>query len=125
MNKKFKTILSVACAMAICASLCVCAFASAAPAAATSDSGTAITSTMSFFISYVVDLFRCVGVLVGVYAIAQFALAFKDDNPDQKTRSTTMLVIAVMLIMVKTLAKKVIELTSISGISLDEGFLGG
>lgn len=51
------------------------------------------------FVFYIGLIFQVVGVLLGVYAAGQMIMAFKDDNPDAKTRASTLLVVAFILIV--------------------------
>lgn len=43
-------------------------------------------------------VFQAVGVVLLVYSIAQLVLAFKNEDADSKTRASTLLVVAVVLI---------------------------
>lgn len=88
--------------------------------AATSGGATA-SSIISTFLGYVVDMFLCVGVLLGVWAIAQLALSFKNEDADSKSRAMMMLVVACVLIGIKPLATTVVS--SVSGITIGKGFL--
>lgn len=116
-----KKIFAVMCVIAVIGSMCVFALADASAGSATNSSLTTIVST---FASYTCDMFRVVGIIIAIYATAQFALAFKDDNPDSKQRSVILLVIGMLLVFVKNLAKVVITNSEMDGISLEQGFLG-
>lgn len=118
-KKKILAIASIIAIVAVIGASFAFAFASS-----TGDDGKAIKEIVSKFASYVVDMFRVVGILISIYAVAQFALAFKDDNPEAKSRSTILLVIGLLLLLVKSLASLIISTAGISGISLDNGFLG-
>ena len=113
-----KKILAIGSALAIVGSLFMFAFAADAFGV-----GADIKELVSTFVSYIVDAFRVVGVMVAVYAVSQFALAFKDDNPEQKSKGTILLVVGLLLIFMKTIATKIVEKSG-TGISLDQGFLG-
>lgn len=114
MKSALKKILAAGSAVAVIGSLLVTAFASGGGADG------AITDIVSMMLGYVVDMFKVVGVLVAVYAVAQFALAFKDDNPDQKSRSTVLLVVGAMLLGMGTFANKI---AGYAGVSIGKGFL--
>ena len=43
-------------------------------------------------------IFRCVGVILAVYSVGQLILAFKNEDADSKSRASTMLVVAIVLI---------------------------
>lgn len=70
-------------------------------------------------LGYVVDMFTVVGVLIAVYAMAQFALAFKDDNPEQKSRSTILLVVGAILVGIRPLVNRFFS----SVVPISGGFL--
>lgn len=55
------------------------------------------------FVFYIGLIFQVVGVLLGVYAAGQMIMAFKDDNPDAKTRASTLLVVAFILIVMPSI----------------------
>ena len=122
-----KKIFAVMCVIAVIGSMCVFALADASASADTSAgsaTNSSLTTIVSTFASYTCDMFRVVGIIIAIYATAQFALAFKDDNPDSKQRSVILLVIGMLLVFVKNLAKVVITNSEMDGISLEQGFLG-
>lgn len=49
-------------------------------------------------IFYVGLIFQTVGIFLAVYAVGQMIMAFKDENPDAKTKAATLLVVAIILI---------------------------
>lgn len=49
-------------------------------------------------ISIVGLVFSAVGVILAVYSVGQLVLAFKNEDADSKSRASTMLVVAVILI---------------------------
>lgn len=49
-------------------------------------------------IFYVGLIFQTVGIFLAVYAIGQMIMAFKDENPDAKTKAATLLVVAIILV---------------------------
>ena len=56
--------------------------------------------------SGVIELvFQAVGIVLLVYSIAQLVLAFKNEDADSKTRASTMLVVAVILIAIPQIIK--------------------
>ena len=50
-------------------------------------------------------VFQAVGIVLLVYSIAQLVLAFKNEDADSKTRASTMLVVAVILIAIPQIIK--------------------
>lgn len=113
MKSALKKILAVGSVVAVLAIVFVTAFASGGSGGASS----AIKEIVGDMLGYVVFMFKIVGVLVAVYATAQFALAFKDDNPDQKSRSTILLVVGAMLMGIGFFAKKIAQL---GGVTINE-----
>lgn len=77
------------------------------------------TTVISRFLGYIVDMFICVGAMLGVWAIAQLALAFKNEDADSKSKAMMMLVVAVILIAIKPLCTVILP----AGITIGEGFL--
>lgn len=57
-------------------------------------------------ISYIGLIFRVVGILLLAYSVGQMIMAFKDDNPDAKTKASTMIVVAFILISIPTIIKQ-------------------
>lgn len=98
------------------------AVATAAPFVAYSFAEDTAKTILSTFMGYVVDMFLCVGALLGVWAIAQLALAFKNEDADSKSRAMMMLVVAIILMAIKGLAN-IILTASGTGITIGEGFL--
>lgn len=54
-------------------------------------------------ISVIELAFQAVGVVLLVYSIAQLVLAFKNEDADSKTRASTLLVVAVILVALPTI----------------------
>ena len=73
------------------------------------------------FMGYVIDMFICVGALLGVWAVAQLALAFKNEDADSKSKAMMMLIVAAILIGIAPLATAVLNGT---GLTPGSGFLG-
>lgn len=73
------------------------------------------------FMGYVIDMFICVGALLGVWAVAQLALAFKNEDADSKSKAMMMLIVAAILIGIAPLATAVLSGT---GLTPGSGFLG-
>lgn len=90
-------------------------FAAAAPSGGSDAKGIVAT-----FLAYILDMFICVGAMLGVWAIAQLALAFKNEDADSKSKAMMMLMTAVILIGIGPLASNIIP----SGLSIGTGFLG-
>lgn len=103
------------------------AVATAAPfvaysfAAAPAPAGPDPAAIVSTFLGYVLDMFICVGALLGVWAVAQLALAFKNEDADSKSRAMMMLIVAAILIGITPLANAVLAGTHIDP---GPGFLG-
>ncbi len=73
------------------------------------------------FLGYVIDMFICVGALLGVWAVAQLALAFKNEDADSKSKAMMMLIVAAILIGIGPLASTVLTGTNLTP---GPGFLG-
>lgn len=56
-------------------------------------------------ISIVGLVFSAVGVILAVYSVGQLVLAFKNEDADSKSRASTMLVVAVILIAFPAIVK--------------------
>ena len=54
-------------------------------------------------IDIICKVFKYVGIVLAVYSIGQLVMAFKNEDDDSKSRATTMLVVACVLIGIKTL----------------------
>lgn len=86
---KVKRFLTVA----LLASMCMVLFAFVPAFAAAS-----LSDLLNQMIGIVKAIFVAVGVILLVYSIGQLALAFKNEDADSKTRASTMLVVALVLI---------------------------
>lgn len=73
------------------------------------------------FLAYTVDIFVCIGALLGVWSVGQLALAFKNEDADSKSRAMMMLVVAAILIGVKVLANPIAQAAGFG--SIGKGFL--
>lgn len=73
------------------------------------------------FLAYTVDIFVCIGALLGVWSVGQLALAFKNEDADSKSRAMMMLVVAAILIGVKVLADPIAKAAGFGAIG--KGFL--
>lgn len=60
-------------------------------------------SVITDMIDIIVKVFRYVGVVLAVYSVGQLIMAFKNEDADSKSRATTMLVVACVLIGLKSL----------------------
>ena len=119
MKKKTGKIAALASVFAALSSLWMTAFADDMDAAAAQ-----IASMVGKFTSFIADAFVVVGIMIVVYAVSQFALAFKDDNPEQKSRGTIMLVVGIILIFIKTFAKAILNAAGVPADQyLERGFL--
>lgn len=52
---------------------------------------------------YVGLIFQAVGILLGIYAVGQMIMAFKDENPDAKAKAATLLVVSVILVVMPSI----------------------
>lgn len=43
-------------------------------------------------------IFTAVGIILAIYSVGTLVLAFKNDDPDSKTRASTVLVVSIVLI---------------------------
>lgn len=86
---KVKQFLTVALLVSMC--MVLFTFVPAFAAASLSD-------LLNQMIGIVKAIFVAVGVILLVYSIGQLALAFKNEDADSKTRASTMLVVALVLI---------------------------
>lgn len=78
------------------------------------------TEIVQEFLGYVYDMFICVGALLGVWAVAQLALAFKNEDADSKSKAMMMLIVAAVLIGIAPLADTILTGT---GLTAGSGFL--
>ena len=86
--------------------LCMMAFMiTVTPAFADPAVPNGLANVVGDFVFYIGLIFQVVGVLIGVYAAGQMIMAFKDDNPDAKTRASTLLVVAFILIVMPSIIK--------------------
>lgn len=83
--------------------------------------GASAKNIVQTFMGYVIDMFICVGALLGVWAVAQLALAFKNEDADSKSKAMMMLIVAAILIGIAPLATAVLDGT---GLAPGGGFLG-
>lgn len=79
--------------MALIASMCMMLFTFVPAFAAAS-----LSDLLNQMIDIVKAIFVAVGVILLVYSIGQLALTFKNEDADSKTRASTMLVVALVLI---------------------------
>ena len=73
--------------------------------AAKQSANTKAEGVLKNMITIIEDVFRYVGVVLAVYSIGQLIMAFKNEDADSKSRATTMLVVACVLIGIKTLVE--------------------
>lgn len=57
-------------------------------------------------INIICKVFKYVGVVLAVYSIGQLVMAFKNEDADSKSRATTMLVVACVLVGIDALVKQ-------------------
>lgn len=66
-----------------------------------------LSQLLDTMIGYVGLIFRAVGIILAIYAIGQMIMAFKDENPDAKTKATTLLVVAIILISLPSIIDQI------------------
>ena len=74
-------------------------------ALATTDDDPAAT-TIESMIDIICTVFRYVGVVLAAYSIGALVMAFKNEDADSKSRATTLLVVACVLIGIVKLVDK-------------------
>lgn len=62
-----------------------------------------LTSILGTLLEYIGIIFRGIGILLAIYAFGQMILAFKDENPDAKSKSASILVVGILLIAMPTI----------------------
>lgn len=65
----------------------------------------ALNEMLTNIIFYVGLIFQTIGILLGLYAIGQMIMAYKDENPDAKIKAATLLVVAFILITLPQIIK--------------------
>lgn len=75
---------------------------------------TQIRAIMQTMIDIVGMIFQAVGVILTVYAVGTLVMAFKNEDPDAKSRAGTMLVVGVVLMILPAIIKG-LNLTSYIG----------
>lgn len=70
-----------------------------------------ISSIVSQMIEIIEQIFVAVGVILAVYSVGQLIMAFKNEDADSKSRASTMLVVAIVLVAFPTLIEA-LDLTS-------------
>lgn len=60
-------------------------------------------SVITDMINIIVKVFRYIGVVLAVYSVGQLIMAFKNEDADSKSRATTLLVVACVLIGLKSI----------------------
>ena len=93
--------------------LCVMAFvATVCPTFAAVEGAAQIKEIIDKMVSIIGLIFRCVGVILAVYSVGQLILAFKNEDADSKSRASTMLVVAIVLIALPSIING-LNLTSV------------
>lgn len=75
------------------------------PTFAGNEAATQIASIVSQMINIIGMIFSAVGVILLVYGIGQLIMAFKNDDPDSKTRSSTLVIVSIVLICFPAIVK--------------------
>lgn len=60
------------------------------------------TDIVTNMIGIILLVFRIIGIVMVVYSIGALILAFKNEDPDSKTKNTSMMVISIILIFLET-----------------------
>lgn len=68
----------------------------------------------------VVTVMQYVGALLGVWALAQLFLAFKNEDADSKSRAMMTLMAAILLVCIKPIASAI---ASAAGLTIGSGWL--
>lgn len=87
--------------IAVVVALCTVLF-TISPAFAV-DTPRELTAILEDMLDYVGIIFRAVGIILAIYAVGQMVLAFKDENPDAKSKSASILVVGILLIAMPTM----------------------
>ena len=61
------------------------------------------TDIVTNMIGIILLVFRIIGIVMVVYSIGALILAFKNEDPDSKTKNTSMMVISIILIFLETI----------------------
>lgn len=85
--------------------VCVTAMTSISMALATTNDDP-VATTIESMIDIICTVFRYVGVVLASYSIGALVMAFKNEDADSKSRATTMLVVACVLIGIDKLVDK-------------------
>lgn len=103
--KRFKFPINRMMISSYCTAFMATAFSTvSAFAADVVDTGT-ISEILGNMISIVGTIFTAVGIILGVYSIGQLVLAFKNEDADSKSRASTLLVVAIILIAFPTIVE--------------------
>lgn len=57
-----------------------------------------VKSVLTDMVDIIGFVFKAVGIVLGVYSVGQLVLAFKNEDADSKSRASTQLVVAIVLI---------------------------
>ena len=90
-KKQILMMSALLCVMTLVATVCP-TFAAGVEGAAQ------IKEIVDKMVSIIGLIFRCVGVILAVYSVGHLILAFKHEDADSKSRASTMLVVAIVLI---------------------------
>lgn len=73
------------------------------PAFAAAATPPELTEILENLLGYIGIIFRGIGILLAIYAFGQMILAFKDENPDAKSKAASILVVGILLIAMPTI----------------------
>lgn len=92
-SKRKSMITTIVILSALTIVFCVC------PAFAAGDAYMGVIRTIVESMTGVIgNIFKVVGILLALYAVGALILAFKNEDPDSKTKASTILVVAIVLI---------------------------
>ena len=119
-NFKFKSIAAIMSVLSISAFTSIFAFSYGGAASTNGDVD--IANIIGAFLGYVQDVFIVIGILLIAWGIGQLALAFKDDNPESKSRAMMMIATAAILVGIGSLMGSIISTLGF-GITIGDGFI--
>lgn len=91
-SKKKRMITTIAVLSALTIVFCIC------PAFAADEYMGVIEAIVKSMTGVIGNIFKVVGILLGTYAIGSLIMAFKNEDPDSKTKASTLLVVSIVLI---------------------------
>lgn len=87
-------------------------------AAADVDATETIKEILNKFIKIVELIFQTIGVILSVYAVGQLILAFKNEDSDSKSKSSALLAVGILLIVMPAIVDS-LDLVEMITVDLD------